>query len=36
MFGLKGDPMLVPVPKTARDEAAARRLWEVSEKPTGA
>jgi NAD(P)-dependent dehydrogenase (short-subunit alcohol dehydrogenase family) len=35
MFGLKGDPVLVPVPKPARDEAAARRLWEVSERLTG-
>jgi NAD(P)-dependent dehydrogenase (short-subunit alcohol dehydrogenase family) len=35
MFGLKGDPVLIPIPKPARDEAAARRLWEVSEKLTG-
>jgi NAD(P)-dependent dehydrogenase (short-subunit alcohol dehydrogenase family) len=35
MFGLKGDPVLVPVPKPARNEAAARRLWEVSERLTG-
>ena len=25
MFGLKGDPVLVPVPKLARDEAVGRR-----------
>jgi NAD(P)-dependent dehydrogenase (short-subunit alcohol dehydrogenase family) len=35
IFELKGDPVLVPVPKPARDEAAARRLWEVSERLTG-
>jgi NAD(P)-dependent dehydrogenase (short-subunit alcohol dehydrogenase family) len=35
MFGLKGDPVVVPVPKPAHDEAAARRLWEISEKMTG-
>lgn len=35
MFQLKGDPVLVPVPKPARDEAASRKLWEVSEKLTG-
>jgi NAD(P)-dependent dehydrogenase (short-subunit alcohol dehydrogenase family) len=34
MFGLKGDPVLIPIPKPARDAAAARRLWEVSEKLT--
>jgi NAD(P)-dependent dehydrogenase (short-subunit alcohol dehydrogenase family) len=35
MFQLKGDPVLVPIPKPARDSAAARRLWEISEKLTG-
>jgi hypothetical protein len=35
MFGLKGDPVLIPIPKPARDETAARRLWEISEKLTG-
>lgn len=35
MFELKGDPVLVPVPKLARDEAVARRLWEVSLALTG-
>jgi NAD(P)-dependent dehydrogenase (short-subunit alcohol dehydrogenase family) len=35
LFGLKGDPVLVPIPKPARNEAAERRLWELSEKLTG-
>jgi NAD(P)-dependent dehydrogenase (short-subunit alcohol dehydrogenase family) len=35
LFQLKGDPVLVPVPKPARDEAASRTLWGVSEKLTG-
>jgi len=35
MFGLKGDPILVPVPKPARDEAVARRLGETSLRLTG-
>jgi NAD(P)-dependent dehydrogenase (short-subunit alcohol dehydrogenase family) len=35
MFALKGDPVLVPLPKPAQDEAAARRLWEISEQLTG-
>jgi NAD(P)-dependent dehydrogenase (short-subunit alcohol dehydrogenase family) len=35
LFGLKGDPILIPIPKPAQDEAVARRLWEVSEKLTG-
>jgi NAD(P)-dependent dehydrogenase (short-subunit alcohol dehydrogenase family) len=35
MFELKGDPVLVPVPKPARNEAVARRLWEVSLGLTG-
>lgn len=34
-FQLKGDPILVPVPKPALDETAARRLWELSEQLTG-
>jgi hypothetical protein len=34
MFQLKGDPILVPVPKPAQDEMASRKLWEVSEKLT--
>ena len=35
MFGLKGDPVLVPVPRLAMDEAVGRRLWEVSLGLTG-
>lgn len=35
LFQLKGAPVLVPVPKLARDEAASRKLWEISEKLTG-
>jgi hypothetical protein len=34
MFQLKGDPVLVPIPKPARDEPASRKLWEASEKLT--
>ena len=34
IFQLKGDPIRVPIPQPARDEAASRRLWEVSEKLT--
>lgn len=30
-FHLKGDPVPVKVPKPARDEAAAKRLWETAE-----
>jgi len=36
MFQLKGDPVPVPIPKPARDEAAARQLWEIAESLTGA
>ncbi len=35
LFGLKGNPVLVPIPKPALDAAAARRLWELAEKLTG-
>ncbi len=35
LFQLKGDPVLVPVPKPALDRVAARQLWEVSEQLTG-
>jgi NAD(P)-dependent dehydrogenase (short-subunit alcohol dehydrogenase family) len=35
LFQFKGDPALIPIPKTARDEVAARRLWEVAESLTG-
>jgi hypothetical protein len=34
MFQLKGDLVLVPIPKPARDETSSRKLWEVSEKLT--
>jgi hypothetical protein len=34
-FGLKGDPVLVTVPRPASDEGAARRLWDISERLTG-
>ena len=33
-FHLKGDPVLVEVPKPARDEAAAKKLWEITESLT--
>ncbi|HMH13537.1 MAG TPA: oxidoreductase [Edaphobacter sp.] len=36
MFQLKGDPVPISLPKPARDEAAARRLWDVAEQLTGA
>lgn len=34
-FNLKGYPVRVKVPKPARNEDAAKRLWEVAEKLTG-
>jgi NAD(P)-dependent dehydrogenase (short-subunit alcohol dehydrogenase family) len=34
-FGARGPPVLVSIPKPAQDEAARKRLWEVSEKLTG-
>ena len=36
LFNLKGDPVPVKLPKPALDQAAARRLWEISEQLTGA
>lgn len=33
-FHLKGAPMPVDVPKPARDEAAAKKLWEIAESLT--
>ena len=36
MFQLKGDPVPVPIPKPAQNEAAARQLWETAEGLTGA
>ncbi|MGH2626829.1 MAG: hypothetical protein ACRDHY_09290 [Anaerolineales bacterium] len=35
LFHLKGDPVLIPMPEPARDEATARRLWDLSEELTG-
>jgi NAD(P)-dependent dehydrogenase (short-subunit alcohol dehydrogenase family) len=35
MFGLKGQPVAVPIPEVARDEEQAARLWEVAERLTG-
>jgi hypothetical protein len=35
MFGLKGDPVRVPLPKPARNQGAAQPLWEISEELTG-
>jgi NAD(P)-dependent dehydrogenase (short-subunit alcohol dehydrogenase family) len=35
LFNLKGDPILIPLPAPAMDEAAAKQLWDVSEKLTG-
>ena len=36
MFQLKGDPVPVPIPKPAQNEAAARELWETAEGLTAA
>lgn len=35
MFGLKGSPVLIPVPPPALDQSAACQLWDVSEPLTG-
>jgi NAD(P)-dependent dehydrogenase (short-subunit alcohol dehydrogenase family) len=35
MFPPKGDPVAVNIPKPARDEAVAARLWSVAEQLTG-
>jgi NAD(P)-dependent dehydrogenase (short-subunit alcohol dehydrogenase family) len=35
LMNMKGDPIEVPVPKVALDEAAARKLWVVAEELTG-
>jgi NAD(P)-dependent dehydrogenase (short-subunit alcohol dehydrogenase family) len=34
-FHLKGDPVLIGLPKPARDGGAARRLWDAAEEMTG-
>jgi NAD(P)-dependent dehydrogenase (short-subunit alcohol dehydrogenase family) len=36
MFQVKGDPIPAPIPKPAKNEAAARQLWETAESLTGA
>jgi hypothetical protein len=35
LFQLKGEPVLVQIPKPARDQTAARTLWDMSRKLTG-
>jgi NAD(P)-dependent dehydrogenase (short-subunit alcohol dehydrogenase family) len=35
MFQMKGNPVKIAIPKPARDEMAARQLWDLSEKLTG-
>ena len=35
LFGLKGDPIPIKLPKPARNSEAARKLWEISERLTG-
>jgi NAD(P)-dependent dehydrogenase (short-subunit alcohol dehydrogenase family) len=35
LFGLKGAPVRIPLPKPARDETQAGRLWDVAEGLTG-
>jgi NAD(P)-dependent dehydrogenase (short-subunit alcohol dehydrogenase family) len=35
LFGLKGDPVAIKIPKPALDVAAAQKLWEISERLTG-
>jgi NAD(P)-dependent dehydrogenase (short-subunit alcohol dehydrogenase family) len=34
-YGFSGAPVLVPLPKPAQDQAARKRLWDVSEELTG-
>jgi NAD(P)-dependent dehydrogenase (short-subunit alcohol dehydrogenase family) len=34
-FQFKGDAVLIPIPEQAKDEGAARRLWEIAETLTG-
>ena len=34
-FHLRGDPVLIGLPKPARDGEAARRLWDAAEEMTG-
>jgi hypothetical protein len=35
MLGLKGVPVEIGLPRPARDEATATRLWSVAEQLTG-
>jgi NAD(P)-dependent dehydrogenase (short-subunit alcohol dehydrogenase family) len=35
MFGLKGDPVPIKLPKPAQNSEAERKLWEISEQLTG-
>jgi hypothetical protein len=35
MFGLKGDPVPIKLPKPAQNADAVKRLWEISERLTG-
>jgi NAD(P)-dependent dehydrogenase (short-subunit alcohol dehydrogenase family) len=34
-FQLKGDPVLIGIPKPAQDQAAAKKLWDIAESLTG-
>jgi hypothetical protein len=36
MFGLKGNPVSIKIPRPAQNTEAARKLWEISEQLTGA
>ena len=36
IFGLKGDPIRIKLPKPAQNAEAAKKLWEISERLTGA
>jgi NAD(P)-dependent dehydrogenase (short-subunit alcohol dehydrogenase family) len=36
MFHLKGDPVTIPLPEPAQNIEAAGKLWEISERLTGA
>ena len=35
LFGMKGDPVRIAIPKPAQDEEAARGIWEIAEELTG-
>jgi hypothetical protein len=36
MFGLKGDPVSIKLPKPAQNNVEASKLWKISEQLTGA